>query len=188
MSPVREAAPGARRSDAGPAVCPTQTGTDAVASRLANNIRYAKITRTQPAAKMAPARANACGPPDNGRAALHWRAGMGVSDMPAPAANPASRVPAVTRQRRVLRRRAQEQTRRLDVRARSADSLAGSRPGGNQQRGAVVVLCSTDNQELAEVCDRVAVFYQGPMVGELTRLDEHVLLEAVNTGIVQEAA
>jgi hypothetical protein len=34
----------------------------------------------------------------------------------------------------------------------------------------------------------VAVFYQGTMVGELTRLDEHVLLEAVNTGIVQEAA
>lgn len=54
--------------------------------------------------------------------------------------------------------------------------------------GAVVVLCSTGNQELAELCDRVAVFYQGTMVGELTRLDEHVLLEAVNTGIVQEAA
>lgn len=44
--------------------------------------------------------------------------------------------------------------------------------------------------ELAELCDRVAVFYQGAMVGELsgTRLDEHVLLEAVNTGVVQEAA
>ena len=131
--------------------------------------------------------------------------------------------------RRALRRRAQEQTRRLDVRTRSVDSLAGSLSGGNQQKvvfakwlelepqvlllddptrgvdigakgemhrliraiadgGAVVVLCSTDNQELAELCDRVAVFYQGTMVGELTRLDEHVLLEAVNTGIVQEAA
>jgi ABC-type sugar transport system ATPase subunit len=131
--------------------------------------------------------------------------------------------------RRALRRRAQEQTRRLDVRARSVDSSAGSLSGGNQQKvvfakwlelepqvlllddptrgvdigakgemhrliraiadgGAVVVLCSTDNQELAELCDRVAVFYQGTMVGELTRLDEHVLLEAVNTGIVQEAA
>jgi ABC-type sugar transport system ATPase subunit len=56
--------------------------------------------------------------------------------------------------------------------------------------GAVVILCPSDNQELAELCDRVAVFYQGTMVGELsgTRLDEHVLLEAVNTGIVQEAA
>ena len=131
--------------------------------------------------------------------------------------------------RRALRRRAQEQTRRLDVRARSVDSLAGSLSGGNQQKvvfakwlelepqvlllddptrgvdvgakgemhrliraiaagGAVVVLCSTDNQELAELCDRVAVFYQGTMAGELTRLDEHVLLEAVNTGVVQEAA
>ena len=50
--------------------------------------------------------------------------------------------------------------------------------------GAVVILCSTDNQELAELCDRVAVFYQGAMVGELSgaRLDEHELLEAVNTG------
>ena len=44
--------------------------------------------------------------------------------------------------------------------------------------------------ELAQLCDRVAVFYQGAMVGELSGapLDEHVLLEAVNTGVVQEAA
>jgi hypothetical protein len=44
--------------------------------------------------------------------------------------------------------------------------------------------------ELAELRGRVAVFYQGAMVGELSgaRLDEHVLLEAVNTGVVQEAA
>jgi ABC-type sugar transport system ATPase subunit len=50
--------------------------------------------------------------------------------------------------------------------------------------GAVVVLCSTDNQELAELCDRVAVFYQGAMVGELASdsLDQHALLEAINTG------
>jgi hypothetical protein len=36
----------------------------------------------------------------------------------------------------------------------------------------------------------VAVFYQGAMVGELSgaRLDEYVLLAAVNTGVVQEAA
>ena len=54
----------------------------------------------------------------------------------------------------------------------------------------VVVLCSTDNQELAELCDRVAVFYQGAMAGELSggRLGEHELLEAVNTGQVREAA
>jgi len=56
--------------------------------------------------------------------------------------------------------------------------------------GAVVILCSTDNQELAELCDRVAVFYQGAMAGELSggRLGEHELLEAVNTGSVREAA
>ncbi len=108
--------------------------------------------------------------------------------------------------RGALRRRAREQTRRLDVRARSVDGMAGSLSGGNQQKvvfakwlelepqvpggGAVVILCSTDNQELAELCHRVAVFYQGAMVGELSgaRLDEHELLEAVNTGIVQEAA
>lgn len=56
--------------------------------------------------------------------------------------------------------------------------------------GAVVILCSTDNQELAELCDRVAVFYQGAMAGELSggRLGEHELLEAVNTGQVREVA
>jgi ABC-type sugar transport system ATPase subunit len=56
--------------------------------------------------------------------------------------------------------------------------------------GAVVVLCSTDNQELAELCDRVAVFYQGAMAGELAgeALDQHALLEAVNTGITEVAA
>jgi ABC-type sugar transport system ATPase subunit len=56
--------------------------------------------------------------------------------------------------------------------------------------GAVVILCSTDIQELAGLCDRVAVFYQGAMVGELsgTRLDNHALLEAVNTGTTREAA
>jgi len=56
--------------------------------------------------------------------------------------------------------------------------------------GAVVILCSTDNQELADLCDRVAVFYQGRMVGELSgdELDQHALLEAVNTGTTTRAA
>jgi ABC-type sugar transport system ATPase subunit len=56
--------------------------------------------------------------------------------------------------------------------------------------GAVVVLCSTDNQELAELCDRVAVFYQDALVGELAgdALDQHALLEAVNTGTTEVAA
>jgi ABC-type sugar transport system ATPase subunit len=133
--------------------------------------------------------------------------------------------------RQELRRRARRQMERLGVRAASADSLAGSLSGGNQQKivfakwlelepavlllddptrgvdigakremhamiramadaGAVVILCSTDNQELAELCDRVAVFYQGAMAGELsgTRLTQHDLLEAVNTGRLGEAA
>jgi len=56
--------------------------------------------------------------------------------------------------------------------------------------GAVVIMCSTDNQELAELCDRVAVFYQGAMAGQLSggQLGEHELLEAVNTGRVGEVA
>jgi ABC-type sugar transport system ATPase subunit len=51
--------------------------------------------------------------------------------------------------------------------------------------GAPVILCSTDNQELAELCDRVAVFYQGGLVGELagSALDRHALLEAINSGM-----
>jgi ABC-type sugar transport system ATPase subunit len=55
--------------------------------------------------------------------------------------------------------------------------------------GAIVVLCSTDNSELAGLCDRVAVFYQGALAGELSgaRLDEHALLAAVNTGQVEAA-
>jgi ABC-type sugar transport system ATPase subunit len=56
--------------------------------------------------------------------------------------------------------------------------------------GAVMILCSTDNQELAELCGRVAVFYQGAIAGQLSggRLGEHELLEPVNTGRVREAA
>jgi ABC-type sugar transport system ATPase subunit len=133
--------------------------------------------------------------------------------------------------KRSLRARAELQTRKLGVKARSVNSAAGALSGGNQQKvvfakwlelepqvlllddptrgvdvgaklemhrliraiadaGAVVVLCSTDNQELAELCDRVAVFYQGAMVGELASdgLDQHALLEAVNTGITEIAA
>ena len=84
----------------------------------------------------------------------------------------------------------------VGLRVKPRPRNAGRRGGGEMHRliraiadgGAVVILCSTDNQELAELCDRVAVFYQGAMVSELTGLDEHVLLEAVNTGVVQEAA
>jgi len=56
--------------------------------------------------------------------------------------------------------------------------------------GAVVLLCSTDNQELVDLCSRVAVFYRGAVTGELTgdHLAEHTLLEAINTGVVEDAA
>jgi hypothetical protein len=83
MSPVREAAPGARGSDARPAACPTQTGTDAVASRLASQHPLRKITPHSTAAKMAPARANAFGPPDNGRVCASWASRKAVSAMTA---------------------------------------------------------------------------------------------------------
>jgi ABC-type sugar transport system ATPase subunit len=48
----------------------------------------------------------------------------------------------------------------------------------------VVLIMSTDLEELADVCDRVVVFFQGAAVGELPRsaLSEHSLLEAINTG------
>jgi ABC-type sugar transport system ATPase subunit len=133
--------------------------------------------------------------------------------------------------KRTLRLRAQLQTQKLGVKARSVNTQAGALSGGNQQKavfakwlelepqvlllddptrgvdigakremhrlirtiadaGAVVVLCSTDNQELADLCDRVAVFYQGTIAGELAGdgLDQHSLLEAVNTGVTGAAA
>jgi ABC-type sugar transport system ATPase subunit len=51
--------------------------------------------------------------------------------------------------------------------------------------GAVVLLCSTDVDELAGLCDRVLVFYEGRICADLSgdRLDAHALLEAMNTGL-----
>jgi ABC-type sugar transport system ATPase subunit len=48
--------------------------------------------------------------------------------------------------------------------------------------GVVVVLCSTDLAEVAELCDRVLVFRRQSQVGELTGddLTEHAVLEAIN--------
>lgn len=56
--------------------------------------------------------------------------------------------------------------------------------------GAVVLLCSTDIDEIAELCDRVAVFFQGRVCVELTGGDvqEHAVLEAMNTGSLERAA
>jgi ABC-type sugar transport system ATPase subunit len=50
--------------------------------------------------------------------------------------------------------------------------------------GAVVLLCSTDLDELVTVCDRVVVFYRGRVCAELdgANLTTNVLLETINTG------
>jgi ABC-type sugar transport system ATPase subunit len=60
---------------------------------------------------------------------------------------------------------------------------------GAAAAGAVVLLTSTDIDELAAVCDRVLVFYHGRICAELAgpRLTEHAVLEAMNTGEVGAA-
>jgi ABC-type sugar transport system ATPase subunit len=58
------------------------------------------------------------------------------------------------------------------------------------EAGAVVLLCTTDVDEVASLCDRVLVFFQGGVCADLAgdRLDEHAVLEAVNTGASPQAA
>ena len=52
-------------------------------------------------------------------------------------------------------------------------------------QGKVVLMASTDLDELTEVCDRVLVFFQGRLVGEFVgEVTEHELMEAINTGVV----
>jgi ABC-type sugar transport system ATPase subunit len=53
-------------------------------------------------------------------------------------------------------------------------------------RKRVVLINSSDLEELADVCDRVIVFFQGSAVGEIGagQLSEQRLLEAINTGVV----
>ncbi|WP_040740501.1 ATP-binding cassette domain-containing protein, partial [Nocardia tenerifensis] len=48
----------------------------------------------------------------------------------------------------------------------------------------VVLLCSTDVDELASLCDRVLVLYRGRLCATLEgdRLDQHTMLHAMNTG------
>jgi ABC-type sugar transport system ATPase subunit len=50
--------------------------------------------------------------------------------------------------------------------------------------GAPVLICSTDIDELASLCDRVVVFHQGRVSAELAgeALRTHAVLEAMNTG------
>jgi ABC-type sugar transport system ATPase subunit len=56
--------------------------------------------------------------------------------------------------------------------------------------GAVVLLCSTDIDEIASVCDRVIVFFQGRVCAELSGddVEEHAVLEAMNTGALERPA
>jgi ABC-type sugar transport system ATPase subunit len=58
------------------------------------------------------------------------------------------------------------------------------------QAGAVVLLASTDLDELENLCDRVLVFYQGQIAVELSAddLTTHQLLVAMNTGRFERSA
>ena len=50
--------------------------------------------------------------------------------------------------------------------------------------GAPVLICSTDIDELASLCDRVVVLHQGSVSAKLSGdgLSTHAVLEAMNTG------
>jgi ABC-type sugar transport system ATPase subunit len=52
-----------------------------------------------------------------------------------------------------------------------------------------VLICSTDIDELASLCDRVVVLHQGEASVELAgdALQAHAILEAMNTGEVAAA-
>jgi ABC-type sugar transport system ATPase subunit len=78
-------------------------------------------------------------------------------------------------------------TRGVDVGAK-AEMHVLIRSAG--EAGAVVLLTSTDVDELAAVCDRVVVFFGGRVCAELSgdALAPHALLEAMNTGEVAQAA
>ena len=56
--------------------------------------------------------------------------------------------------------------------------------------GAPVLICSTDIDELASLCDRVVVLHQGAVSAELAgdALQTHAVLEAMNTGALEHAA
>ncbi|MGC1184109.1 MAG: sugar ABC transporter ATP-binding protein [Candidatus Dormiibacterota bacterium] len=58
------------------------------------------------------------------------------------------------------------------------------------ERQAVVILCSTDLDELATVCDRVLVFYRHRICAELdgASLNQSKILEVMNTGSLEKAA
>jgi ABC-type sugar transport system ATPase subunit len=61
---------------------------------------------------------------------------------------------------------------------------------GLVKRDTIVVLCSTDLEELATMCDRVLVFYRQRICAELrgSTLDQSKILEVMNTGSLGKAA
>jgi ABC-type sugar transport system ATPase subunit len=58
------------------------------------------------------------------------------------------------------------------------------------EAGAPVLMCSTDIDELASLCDRVVVLYQGRVSATLSgdALSTHAVLEAMNTDALEPAA
>jgi ABC-type sugar transport system ATPase subunit len=54
-------------------------------------------------------------------------------------------------------------------------------------RGKIVLLVSTEEQEYQYLCDRVVIFHRGASIGELTgaEIGEHAILTAINTGSVE---
>ncbi len=56
---------------------------------------------------------------------------------------------------------------------------------GLAEEGAIVLIASSDLDELCEVADRAVVFFHGRIVEEIRHdLHPHLLLEAINTGVV----
>ncbi len=54
--------------------------------------------------------------------------------------------------------------------------------------GGIVLFSSTELPELVGLCDRIVVFYQGRIAGELSGVDDHTLLHVINTGEMPAAA
>lgn len=76
-------------------------------------------------------------------------------------------------------------TRGVDVGAK-ADMMEIIREVASS--GRIVLYTSSDLDEMAQTCDRVLVFYRGRVIGQLhAPLDEHVLLEAITTGLLSSS-
>jgi ABC-type sugar transport system ATPase subunit len=61
---------------------------------------------------------------------------------------------------------------------------------GLAAQGRTVLFTSSELREFVLLCERVVVFFEGRVCGELAgpALSEHSLLEAINTGVVGEPA